>query len=205
MPEPKSLRNEATRTARHASIHQPHVVDLNGFVATLRSRKGAGYQIPFFDPFDGGVNARALLLMEAPGRMAIESGFVSRDNPDDTAKNTLELSLAAGLDRRDCILWNVCPWFVGTATSVAPVQPADIREAEGELRWLLNRLPQLQCVALIGRKAQRAITTVTAERPGLPIVIMPHPSPRFVNRRPENRAKVLEGFRSIARATAAKR
>jgi uracil-DNA glycosylase len=201
---PKSLRHQHNRESRLKAIHQPHVADLNGFVAALRSRKGPGYEIPFFDPFDGGVAARALLLMEAPGRRAVVSGFVSRDNPDETAKNTFELSLAAGLNRQDAVLWNVCPWFVGTATTIAPVRGADIREAEGELRWLLNRLPQLQCVALIGRKAQRAITTVTAERPGLPIVVMPHPSPKFVNRRPENRAKVLEGFRSIARVIAAK-
>ncbi len=199
MSEPKSLRDEANRVTRHAAIHQPHVADLNGFVEALRARKGGSYQIPFFDPFDGGVTARALLLMEAPGRRAVESGFVSRDNPDETAKNIFEMSLNAGLDRRDCVLWNVCPWFLGTATTIAPVQAVDIREAEGELRWLLNHLPQLRCVALIGRKAQRAIATVTTERPGLPIVTMPHPSPRFVNRRPENRAEVLEGFRAIER------
>jgi uracil-DNA glycosylase len=205
MPEPKSLRDEANRVTRHASIHQPHVADLNGFVETLRARKGDGYQVPFFDPFDGGATARALLLMEAPGRRAVESGFVSRDNPDETAKNIFEMSLSAGLNRQDCILWNVRPWFLGTATNIAPVQAADVREAEGELRWLLNRLPDLQCVALIGRKAQRATATVTAERPGLPIVNMPHPSPQFVNRRPENRAEVLEGFRAIARSIAANR
>ncbi len=205
MSEPKSLRNEATRASRLAAIYQTHVAALNGFVETLRARKGDGYQIPFFDPFDSGVTARALLLMEAPGTRAVESGFVSRDNPDETAKNIFEMSLNAGLDRRDCVLWNVCPWFLGTSTTIAPVQAVDIREAEGELRWLLNRLPDLQCVALIGRKAQRAIATVTAERPGLPIVNMPHPSPRFVNRRPENRAEVLEGFRAIARAIAAGR
>ena len=40
--------------------------------------------IPHFDPLDGGSNAQVLFLMEAPGPKASASGFVSRNNPDET-------------------------------------------------------------------------------------------------------------------------
>ena len=41
-------------------------------------------------------DAAILYLLEAPGRRAIESGFVSRDNPDETAKNFFLLNIEAG-------------------------------------------------------------------------------------------------------------
>jgi uracil-DNA glycosylase len=195
--EPKTLRSQDARTARLAEIHAPHMQALTGFVETLRQQKGVDYQIPFFDPFDGGINARALFLLEAPGPQAKGSGFVSRDNPDETAKNLWTMTRDAGLDRTDCILWNVCPWFVGTEAKIRAVRASEVREASEALRWLVERLGRLECVALVGRKAQLARATIEQTRPDVRIVEMPHPSPMFVNRTPGNRSLVLQGFQAV--------
>ncbi len=180
--EPKTLRSEHARESRLALIREPHMQALTGFVELLRQQKGEGYEIPHFDPLDAGVHARALFLLEAPGPQAKGSGFVSRDNPDETARNIWAMSREAGLARTDSLVWNVCPWYVGTANKIRAVRSAEVREASEPLRWLVGQLDKLQCVALVGRKAQLARRTIEALRPDVQIVEMPHPSPMFVNR-----------------------
>lgn len=192
----KTLRNINARAARLKAINEPHMRDLTAYVERLRLEKGPTYEIPYFDPYDGGINARALFLLEAPGPQATGSGFVSRDNPDETAKNVWTMTAEVGLDRKDCIVWNVCPWYVGSKTKIRAVRSGEVKESVQALSWLLKRLDKLQCVALVGRKAQLAKHTVEAA--GLNIVIMPHPSPMFVNRAPENRSLVLAGFQAVS-------
>ena len=199
MDEPKSLRFEHVRQERLSALNAPHTEPLTRFVEALRQQKSEGYEIPHFDPFDGGVNAKALFLLEAPGPQAKGSGFISRDNNDPTAKNIWTMSREVGLNRSDCILWNVCPWFVGAGLKIRPVKASEVRESSDALRSLLGQLADLRCVALVGRKAQLARATVKQARPDVQIVEMPHPSQMFVNRKPENRALVQDGFRQAAR------
>jgi hypothetical protein len=196
--EPNTLRNEQARVSRLALIREPHMQALTGFVELLRQQKGEGYEIPHFDPLDAGVHARALFLLEAPGPQAKGSGFVSRDNPDETARNIWTMSREVGLARTDSLVWNVCPWYVGTANKIRAVRSAEVREASEPLRWLVGQLDKLQCVALVGRKAQLARRTIEALRPDVQIVLMPHPSPMFVNRALGNRELVLAGFYRVA-------
>src|SRR3982074_2124679 len=47
---------------------------------------------------------------------AVVSGFVSRDNPDPSAKNMGKVLDAAGFARWDVFLWNVVPYCVSTET-----------------------------------------------------------------------------------------
>jgi hypothetical protein len=199
MDEPKSLRFEHVRQERLSGLHAPHIAPLTRYVEELRQQKGEGYEIPHFDPHDGGVHAKVLLLLEAPGPQAKGSGFVSSDNADETAKNIWTMTRAVGLDRSDCLLWNSVAWYVGTATRIRPVRASEVRESADALRSLLGQLAELRCVALVGGKAQLARATVEQSRPDVKIVEMPHPGLSFINRKPENRALVLEGFRQAAR------
>ncbi len=123
------------------------MLPLTSFVEGLRQRKGSGYEIPYFDPHDGGINAKALFLMEATGGNAVRSGFVSRNNLDETAKHLRLMTRCAGLDRRECIVWNVCLWYVGTASKVRPVRAAEMRESADALGWLAaGSTRQLSCL-----------------------------------------------------------
>lgn len=99
MDASKSLGNATVREARLAAIEQPHVAPLTAFVRQLRAEMRPTHAIPYFDPLDGGTHASILFLPEAPGPRAIEAGFVSRNNPDETAKNFYLPNQEVGIDR----------------------------------------------------------------------------------------------------------
>ncbi|MEU3093266.1 hypothetical protein ABZ690_00165 [Streptomyces sp. NPDC006967] len=94
---PRTLRNPEALRARLEAVHgEPAVRPLNEWVEKLRTRLGDGESVPWFDPASGGVKARSLFLLEAPGRKAMGaeaelrrtgSGIISVDNDDPTARN----------------------------------------------------------------------------------------------------------------------
>ena len=137
--------------------------------------------MPHPDPLDGGVAARALILMETPSAGPSPLRFVSRDNATPTARNLRRFLGTAGLERADTLLWNVVPWIVHAAGARnRPVRAAELRQGLATLPALLALLPDLRVVVLAGRPARAAEPVVAAERRGLPILPMPHPSPTAV-------------------------
>ncbi len=168
----------ARRRALLAAL--PSMRPLAEFVQALRLRHGPACVIPDFDPCDGGTEARALFLLEAPGPRARVSGFASRNNPDQTARNLCGLMGAAGIARTDTLLWNIVPWYVGTSSRIRPVTPQDIAEAQAALRGLLALLPRLALIVLVGRKAQSARPFLQTLTP-VPIMVTYHMSPQVFN------------------------
>jgi hypothetical protein len=53
------------------------------------------------------------------------------------------------------VTWNVVPWYVGTGTEIRAANAADLRSAATALSRLLDLVPHLRVVALVGEKAQR--------------------------------------------------
>jgi len=189
--KPKCLKAPAQCEARRAMLKGPAMRQLAAFVQSLRAGVSDG-EVPDFDPLDGGAGAECLFLMQAPGRRAVETGFVSRNNPDETAKNWHELNESAGIDRRRTLTWNIVPWYIGGETRIRPVTADDIQRALPHLRRLLMLLPNLRIVVLVGRKAERAESSIRDWAGQLEIFRTPHPSPRFVNRTPQNRDRLLK-------------
>lgn len=198
MDAPKTLASEFERAARTALLTQSHIGSLVRLVERMREAKGPGYKVPDFDPLDGGINAQVLFLLEAPGPKAIASGFVSRNNPDETAKNFFLLNQKAGIDRRRTMIWNAVPWYIGSGTKVRPAKRDDVREADEWLKALMATLQQLQIVVFVGQKAMYAQGVVQRCRPDVQVMKMPHPSPMFINRSPDNRARALEALQEIS-------
>ncbi len=121
---------------------------LVAYAAQLR----AGGFVPDFDPLDGGVEARLLMLLEKPGPKTVPpagSGFVSMNTDDPTAKTIHRVLLEAGVPRSGVVLWNVVPWWNGTMAMTA----AEKRAGAAELSGLLCRLPQLRGALLAGNAA----------------------------------------------------
>jgi len=125
---PKSLGNPAEVDARKALLHHAHISPLTEFVEELRYEAGKTKEVPYFDPWDGGIEAECLFLLEAPGRRAVDSGFISRNNPDETAKNWFELNLAVGIRRERTISWNLVPWYIGSELRIRPARSNDIQK-----------------------------------------------------------------------------
>lgn len=198
MDAPKTLGSLEARQQRLVAIEDHHVAPLSAFVRSLRTEMGSGYEIPYFDPLDGGVKADCLYLLEAPGPKAVVSGFVSRNNPDETAKNFFLLNREAGIDRRRTIIWNIVPWYIGSGTRIRPANARDLGMAGPALVRLVALLPALHSIVLVGKKAATAESVVRALAPGALVYSVPHPSPMFVNRLPGNRALLLDRLKLVA-------
>lgn len=194
---PKLLGDPEALRERLSQVDAVHVAPLTGFVRRLRERAGPQAAIPYFDPWDGGVNAKVLFFLEAPGPKARNSGFVSMNNPDQTAKNFFEISYEAGLHRKELLIWNTVPWYIGSGRKIRPANAADIASGTEFLAELLVLLPKLEAVVLVGLKAKRVENDIRAIAPHLQIFCSPHPSPMFVNRKPENRGKLLQCWRAV--------
>jgi uracil-DNA glycosylase len=195
---PKTLACQPERAARTALLSQPHVEALARLVERMRQSKGPSYEIPDFDPLDGGSTAEVLFLLEAPGPKAVVSGFESRNNPDETAKNFFQLNAEAGIDRRRTITWNAVPWYIGSGTKIRPAKREDVREADEWLKALLAILHQLRNVVFVGQKALHAKGVVQCSRPDVEVMSIPHPSPMFINRASGNRGRVMAALKELA-------
>jgi uracil-DNA glycosylase len=196
---PRILEDMRVRAARIDQLAQSHVAPLATFVRRVRAERGPAASIPEFDPWDGGIGAEVLFVLEAPGPKTVASGFVSRNNPDESAANFFRANAEAGIPRRRTASWNIVPWTVSDAAGrVRAPRPADIAEGIPYLAQLLGLLPQLGVVVLVGRSAERALPMLLSQPRQVRVFTCPHPSPQFVNRRPENRARLTEALRAVA-------
>ena len=195
---PKSLGDPDVKSARLGQINDAHVAPLTRYVERLRATMGSTASIPYFDPWDGGINAEVLFLLEAPGPKAVEAGFISRNNPDETAKNFFLLNQEAGIARARTVTWNVVPWYIGSGTRIRPANRTDIKQGSTPLADLLALLPALRAVVLVGQKAGMARRVIGDLLPGVRVFDTPHPSPLFVNNKPENRIRLLAALKDVA-------
>lgn len=81
---------------RQRRLHEPHVAPLTDWVETVRQRLDVCHAatVADFDPLGGGISARVMYLAQDPSSTAAETGFISPDNNDATARATT--SEAAG-------------------------------------------------------------------------------------------------------------
>lgn len=100
------------------------------------------------------------------------SGFISRDNDDPTAAAVFTFMWNARVDRKDVVIWNVVPWWDETIT----IRAAEWTHGLRHLAMLMEALPRLQAVVLVGKKAGRAAPLLQSR--GLPVWHSAHPSAR---------------------------
>ena len=165
------LSDAAAVAAREELLTEPHVAPLSDFARRLR--EATGEAVPWFDPLDGGVGARLLVLMEAPSRRGIRNGFVSVDNPTPTGRRMRETMAEAGLRREDRVVWNVVPWYLGDAAKARNPTPAERRAGALHLAGLLALLPNLRAVLTLSSPAREGWRLLASD---LPHVAAPHPS-----------------------------
>ena len=199
LDKPKSLAIAQIKADRIAGLEEPHIAPLTCYVELIRQETGLVKEIPFFDPLDGGISAKCFFLLEAPGPKAVASGFISRNNPDETAKNFFILNQLAGLPREKTVSWNIVPWYLGTGKKIRPANQSDIERCLKYLARLIQLFPQLVTMVLVGRKAERAEPLLRAHFSYLKLVHMLHPSPLVINTNPKNQEQILATLKSIAK------
>lgn len=106
--EPYALKSLSEQQRRSTMLNQSHMQPLVTYLEHIKEEHPEK-DLPCFDPCDGGVLARALFLMEAPGPKAVGSTFISRNNPDPTARNICDLLQEAGIACGDTLIWNIVP------------------------------------------------------------------------------------------------
>ena len=167
---PRALKDPQVLQERRALLSQPHMASLVAYVGQLRARPDS--YVPDFDPLDGGVSARVLLLMEKPGPKTDPSnggsGFISRDNDDRTAEAIFDFAKRADLPRETTVIWNFIPWWNKTIAMTA----SERKDAITELPNLLKLFPRLAGVILVGRTASRALPFLQH----IPTIVSAHPS-----------------------------
>lgn len=193
---PKALADPAAVEARRALRDTPCIARLRPFLEAIRAAHG---EVPDPDPLDGGADARMLLLLETPGPRIRATGFVSRDNPAETSANLFRALAAAGIARRDALIWNAVPWVIHApgALNRAP-RRGELTAGLGWLPPLVALLPRLAVVVLAGRMAAAAEPVLAELRPGLPVLRMPHPSPTFLCTSPSHPARVAAALGEAA-------
>jgi uracil-DNA glycosylase len=190
---PRAFRNLEEVARRRARLGEPHVEPIVRFVRDIRAER-QDESVPDIDPDGGGTRSRALIVLEAPGGKATAlggSGFLSPDNNDQTAANFFALREQAGLPRQFIVHWNIVPWYVGGPGKVGNVTANDIAEGRPYLERLLELLPDVRVVVLMGRKAQKGWDRLAVMHSTLEVLRCPHPSPTVINTQPEARAEIL--------------
>lgn len=180
--ELRLLDGEEAVAARMALVDAPHVAALNDLARRIAAHHGAA---PFFDPLGGGSEAPILLLLETPGTRIGPARFVSQDNATGTGRNLRRFLTAAGIGRRDVVIWNAVPFIIHAegARNRAPTRG----EAAAGLNWLpplLDLLPNVHAVVMAGRFAKACRPELERLRPTLALFEMPHPSPVYVVTKP---------------------
>ncbi len=207
----RTNRDFAEVARKRSLLHEPHVAPLTGFVERLRAQHGGGESVPWFDPTEAGVNARILALLEAPGPKATGaegprprskgSGFISCDNDDPTADHVWHLLHGARIDRAtEYASWNIVPWYVGDGNKIRAANRKDIDQARPALRELLDLMPRLRVVMLLGDAAQKGWRRAGIDR-GLEVVNVRHPSPQWLHRYPGARQELRDAFAQAKRVS----
>ena len=156
---------------------------LDSFVACIRRKhSGTEHYVPGFDPDNGNGAAKYLLVLEAPGPTACETGVISLNNPDQTASNLKEQLDQAGIQSCDMAIWNVVPWYVGDVerNRIRAPTAQEVLDGIEHLKKLVSLLPNLQCIVLVGASARRAHIPLSATT-NARILACHHPSPRALN------------------------
>ena len=175
-------------------LDQEHVAPLTKLIGALRDK---GFGVPNVDPYDGGVNARALFLLESPGPRAVQSGFIARDNPDPSARNMARSLDQAGFLRQDVLLWNVVPHCNSDETRNQNVTLRQVREAIPHTQAFIGQLKKLKVIVFCGLKAQRAIRYLNIPE-NVEVLMTFHPGARAYNQ-PPLRDHIHRTFRLASR------
>lgn len=171
-------------------------------VNRIRAEQNLTAEVPGFDPKNGNERAKYLFLLEAPGQKAVQTGQISFDNPDPTARNFRAQLAEAGIAREEIAVWNVVPWYIGNeaGTSIRAANGSDLRAGIAYLSPLVSAMLDLRCILLVGGAARQAhmfLSRVVTAR----IVSCHRPSARVLNVNPEAAKENIELFRFVKATT----
>jgi hypothetical protein len=150
------------RAEQLGDLYAPHVKAVNKLVDELRV--DADRWMPHLAPMHAGVLARLLVIGPDPGpnldRGRAYEALLSVEDDNAAAARIGALLKRARIDPAEVTLWNAYPWY--TAGDLAA---GDVRAGLEPLRRLVELLPELEVVVLLGTAAERLWRTFTSTLP----------------------------------------
>jgi hypothetical protein len=147
------MRNSRYRAEQWSHRYDPHVEPINRLIDELGELDDAA-RPPYIAPMYRGIRAPALAILRDPGPKAgggAGSGFLCVENDDQTAERQCAFFAEAGIDPANVVPWNAYPWYIN-----AKPNKAQLAVGTKPLRQLLELLPALRVVLLLGGDAQAA-------------------------------------------------
>jgi uracil-DNA glycosylase len=173
--------------------------NLRKFVNKIRKENGLTKEVPDFDPLNGNANARILFVLEAPGAKAVKTGYISFDNPDQSARNFRDQLHKAEIDRGEIAIWNIVPWYLGDGNRIKAACVSDVLKGLNYLYELIKILKKLEFIVLVGGAARRAHTFLS-HKVNIRILGCHHPSPKVVNNNPSMAEENILVFKMMKKA-----
>jgi len=178
-------------------------MNLSAVVDKIRQEHGCSEDVPGFDPRNGNENATFLFLFEAPGAKVLKTGYISFDNSDPTARNFKQQLEQAGIDRKEIAVWNTVPWYIGnqSKSSIRAAKGKDIQSGISYLQPIIEAMPALKCIVLVGSAARRAhifVSQITDAR----ILSCHHTSAKVMNTNPNALAENIRVLRFMKQTSA---
>jgi len=133
-------------------------------VSRIKQEKGSD-GVPDFDPDGGSEASEYLFLLEAPGPKSLAnkgSGIISISNEDPTARRLKEQLDQAGFQKGEVVVWNIVPWYLGDDGGIESASVDNIREARPYLDALIEAMPKLKYVVLVGQKARHSFVYLSS-------------------------------------------
>src|SRR6266516_1974736 len=148
----RRMRDPVYRQQQWDGRRAPHIAPVNALVDALMVLPGKG-SVPYVAPVYGGIHAGVLFIARDPGPRTQAgsggSGFLSPENDDASAERFAALLDAAGIPVADMLPWNAYPWYINRQP-----RAAELDDGAEAMRQLLELLPELRVVVLLGGSAQ---------------------------------------------------
>lgn len=152
---PRGMRDPVVLEQRRKMLGLPRIAPLREWAAGISA--ATGRRLPEFDPADGGVDSRVLIVHDSlPFRTSAVGEaprLISVDNDSDVAEMLWRTRRDAGLQQGSALHWTVVPWFLEDPQEASR---ADVRDGSAYLLELLYLLPRLETVILCGDIPQQA-------------------------------------------------
>lgn len=198
LENPRGMRDPLVYAQRKKMLGFARLAPLREWAAGVTA--ATGRMLPEFDPADGGVESRVIILHEALpfARSAMTDGprIISVDNDSDIAELLWRTCRAGGLPQGTALHWTVVPWYLEDPHELTR---SDIRDGSAYLLELLYLLPDLQTVLLCGELPRQAWAEFIAPLVDKYTVIPTWDAPSALNGPPIRRQEMEEAFHRAAR------
>jgi uracil-DNA glycosylase len=152
--------------------------------------------MPYFDPLDGGIEARVLILLESPTRSGPYPRFASRDNRSPTQVNLNQCLEQSGLTRKESVLWNAYPWLPDKFGAHRTLPIASITKGMLALTSVLKMLPNIEVAVLAGSLARKASSMICRYISCIEIIETFNPSPKSLSVDRSRRDHIIDALKS---------